>query len=884
MNNVVCQGEENSLASCRHNTYHNCGPSEGAAAICLAPSSMRLQPFNSVNTKYEGSIFFEDVPICANQWDFKAAQVACNHLYQEEFTINVPVYSYRTSVAPSAAPYFLTSVTCTGNEKFLTQCQMSIAKSCATNISSVQCARCSPLTLMNIVKEIKFEGSMSEVYQSAEVALTKLAEKCRDWDCTISNPVYPEFCQVKAFLKSIKWYTKPRNEMFTTLSSEVDHFALLSHNYLRGNFETIRSDIDTLGEKVAANLGDYFSEIARFDQMTAKSEKENALKTLADLKARSYKTSNEMGEILGGLMISAFGISALDLESKAIVLALRIAGASNPIKWLTEGDSTLVDMKEAISEVAIQVLRIQQVEYIISNSIPKLSVLDNSISAKLYKNKDTFGNIKSFLEIIEKSKEFTKTQVENFIEHLEKYEPAITLIDISEYSTILSEIVEKLCEVIENPTTELGTIGATQALYAGHCSNAKPTASKLVALYTEISTQETAIMDSFSKFARANIAQIAANKLSISMKGTSGDQLRKLLTKYEALHVIRYHKVTLIKNACDYITYLNHGVEKQVCKDLLENPSGDPGALIATVPISMCECSTCHTKKGEFLIPATMTGENDTINLSTLYNSVSQVTDGSSMLKIPNKDWLLENRWISAFDEEPFFLKKINLYLPPANNITHEINIKLSLLDNQLGGKTYRFDHGITLKNIYTVNEQSCAHPNPYAIESCSNKLGTFCVHTEGIINDKLLPRLDGSTWNINIQSSYILPKIYSATKLFLKATAEFCFRSKSLNRPKHNAYSESQQCCFNNGMFTDQILRKQFPSESPCKDCPESSSPRLNGYFCEKCPAGYEPNMSYNFGCTPCPISKFKPAPGQFACDSCLDGKNSSMGAINCY
>ena len=140
MINVICRGEENSLASCHHNTYHNCGPSKGAAAMCLAPNSMRLKPFGSVNTKYEGSIFFKDIPICANQLDFKAAQVACNHLYQEEFTINVPVYNYRTSVAPSAAPYFLTSVTCTGNEKFLTQCQMSIAKSCATNISSVQCA------------------------------------------------------------------------------------------------------------------------------------------------------------------------------------------------------------------------------------------------------------------------------------------------------------------------------------------------------------------------------------------------------------------------------------------------------------------------------------------------------------------------------------------------------------------------------------------------------------------------------------------------------------------------------------------------------------------------------------------------------------------------
>ena len=46
---------------------------------------------------------------------------------------------------------------------------------------------------------------MSEVYQLAEVAFKLLAERCRDWDCTTANLVYPEFFQVKAFLNSIKW-------------------------------------------------------------------------------------------------------------------------------------------------------------------------------------------------------------------------------------------------------------------------------------------------------------------------------------------------------------------------------------------------------------------------------------------------------------------------------------------------------------------------------------------------------------------------------------------------------------------------------------------------------------------------------------------------------
>ena len=41
----------------------------------------------------------------------------------------------------------------------------------------------------------------------------------------------------------------------------------------------------------------------------------------------------------------------------------------------------------------------------------------------------------------------------------------------------------------------------------------------------------------------------------------------------------------------------------------------------------------------------------------------------------------------------------------------------------------------------------------------------------------------------------------------------------------------------------------------------------RMNGYYCELCPAGYEPNpknpSKESFGCTPCPIGYFKAAPG---------------------
>ena len=73
MDDVVCSGSEDNLGDCQHKTYHNCGTSEGAAAICLAPNTMKLIPLVSENNKNEGSIHFDDIPICATQWNHKEA-------------------------------------------------------------------------------------------------------------------------------------------------------------------------------------------------------------------------------------------------------------------------------------------------------------------------------------------------------------------------------------------------------------------------------------------------------------------------------------------------------------------------------------------------------------------------------------------------------------------------------------------------------------------------------------------------------------------------------------------------------------------------------------------------------------------------------------------
>ena len=71
--------------------------------------------------------------------------------------------------------------------------------------------------------------------------------------------------------------------------------------------------------------------------------------------------------------------------------------------------------------------------------------------------------------------------------------------------------------------------------------------------------------------------------------------------------------------------------------------------------------------------------------------------------------------------------------------------------------------------------------------------------------------------------------------------------------------------------MFYNHILSKR----EKCETCPEGR-PRLNGYYCELCPAGYEPSTSGSFGCTPCPKDSFKKKKGNHKCKRCERGSHT--------
>ena len=124
---------------------------------------------------------------------------------------------------------------------------------------------------------------------------------------------------------------------------------------------------------------------------------------------------------------------------------------------------------------------------------------------------------------------------------------------------------------------------------------------------------------------------------------------------------------------------------------------------------------------------------------------------------------------------------------------------------------------------------------------------------------------LIGSKWELSMYSPTVLTKPYPIDTFSLKVKVKYCSASSSSARkdpaiaPKFKRELRvSSECCSTRNMVFNQILNLKQGGLDPCYTCSATSVPRLDGFYCESCPAGYEPSGG-SFGCKPCGVAYFK-------------------------
>ena len=247
--------------------------------------------------------------------------------------------------------------------------------------------------------------------------------------------------------------------------------------------------------------------------------------------------------------------------------------------------------------------------------------------------------------------------------------------------------------------------------------------------------------------------------------------------------------------------------------------------------------------------------------------------------KIPDVKWLVDNGWIrpDQANKGPFFIKRFQIFPLPLLEAskTVDVSIKLSTLENTVGDENILLsDETLSSASFsYKENSVNCdqrdSDVSPYSLRNCDS-IDNICRTSDGNFKGNIYPSLL-SLWNLKvaipIREKRSLP--YPVGTFYLKAKAEICFR----DRPGINTMMRLGDtiCCGTEGKYSD--------VNEDCQECPKGSVSRLNGYYCESCPIGYEPRSPghVSYGCLPCAVDTYKENDGNEQCKPCKVGTNTN-------
>ena len=129
LDNVGCTGSENSLFECLHNKVDNCGPGEGAGAVCANITTNLTIGLRGGSKPNEGNVFVYSKPVCDDYWDYLDATVACKML---GFTTALG-FTTKSHYGLVPSDFSMDNVHCEGTEESLLDCPHRSVDDCGSS-------------------------------------------------------------------------------------------------------------------------------------------------------------------------------------------------------------------------------------------------------------------------------------------------------------------------------------------------------------------------------------------------------------------------------------------------------------------------------------------------------------------------------------------------------------------------------------------------------------------------------------------------------------------------------------------------------------------------------------------------------------------------------
>ena len=321
-----------------------------------------------------------------------------------------------------------------------------------------------------------------------------------------------------------------------------------------------------------ANLRDYFTKVASFDKAIAQADTTFITGKLDEFKKTAAELQKKLEYDTSKLQTEGTAIKSID----ATFMWLKAIGSGiSAIMGAMGGDfggfQDTADRIDAAARTTLEAIKGGAIREQITVATDKFRIIGEGFK----KNRDHLENTKKIVNKLEaeetSSDEFKKIQ-DDFLKSYNDYTPQVSEAQIAELDAAWSAVVDNLETLVDSVETKEAIAGATYIFVGNHLFKLKIAVPQLEQTLSNRFDYQFELIDSLTATMRAYTSMQAAEGLTQGFD----DLERQLAESAEAqlaldqmalsTYVIsQFHLLLILSQYCNYVTYINAGVESSQC-------------------------------------------------------------------------------------------------------------------------------------------------------------------------------------------------------------------------------------------------------------------------------------------------------------------------------
>lgn len=633
--------------------------------------------------------------------------------------------------------------------------------------------------------------------------------------------------------KNLRQFTKvDHSKMLQLKTSALKHLNLLGE---------IRSVDENLQASVKG-ISKYFYGLAKFDEDIAKADVTFISDKLSEFRKKSDEISKKVEKDIQNAMAAMVTVLAGQLVEESVILSLKIAEHTNPLKVIF-GGVEVGDIYEQLAEVARAA---QELTHGVALRTSLVNVIKDSADlAKDFKdNANQISSMQTLVKAIEANKvDEIGYDADKFIKAYSDYTPKVNRARLAKNDALWATFKSETCDLL------FGAQGAGAALGQGVvggmllCERLEGTLAEFSALRENVFDFQFDLVDSLAAVIRGNVGKKLSTSIDVLNDVLESSKL--MLGFFITQHRLQHEAAVY----CDKIEYRLQGKRLDDC-----SPSSgffSKENLDNIISFDLKKISYFEENKFVYLpTKPQFKGDTGFINIPSL-------AQGNSVtFRIPsNRTWLRQHNWLGLQENSAPFVESFKMYLPlkrygrkKKTSVTTRTSIELTSIAGSMTSDTSDVVYSIPLEHskfltVYYLGYRSsqCSDgneiPNPYSL--CKN-LPNICDTFTKKPQESLMPTIL-STWKLSytVESGNRKVKWKApnpATNLLIKARVKLRhYRTKKSDFKLFEDNLASEEVCCKGNTYQPEWY------DSTCVPCPQkpdiptNSKSKLGGYYCEK-------------------------------------------------